>query len=277
MTLTQTDREALAAAKALLEHPGLAVRLAAHIGMPVEQALRLLPERWSETIALATRRSLDAALDIALTTLPDARHGRAHDRWHKVAVAATGAGGGALGLLGLPLELPASTALMLRSIADIARSEGESLRDPDARLACLEVFALGGPTGADDASESSYFMVRAALAKSITEAAAFVAERGIAGHGAPALVRLLSQVAGRFGATVSQKVAAQAVPIVGAAGGAAINLMFMDHFQAMARGHFVVRRLERAYSPEFIKEAYTRSDPEPPPVAESPSRPGVAW
>ena len=258
MTLSQNDREALIVAKALLEHPGLPARLAALVGMPVEKAMGMLPERWSEAIGVATQRSLDTALNIALTTLDEAPRGRSRERWHKLAVAATGAGGGAFGLAGLPIELPVSTTIMLRSIADIARSEGESLGAPDTRLACLEVFALGGPATADDASESSYFVVRAAMAKSVSEAAAYVAQRGVAEHGAPALVRLIAQVASRFGTTVSQKVAAQAVPIVGAAGGVAINLMFMDHFQDMARGHFTVRRLERAYSPALVRALYER-------------------
>jgi len=256
VTLSEHDRDALAAARDLLEHPGLPARLAGLIGMPVDKAMGLLPERWSEAIGLATHKSLDTALQVALTTLDDAPRGRSREGWHKLAVAATGAGGGALGLVGLPVELPVSTTIMLRSIADIARSEGEALGSPDARMACLEVFALGGRTSADDASESSYFLVRAALARSISEAATYVTQRGVAEKGAPALVRLIAQLASRFGTTVSQKVAAQAVPIVGAAGGVAINLLFMDHFQDMARGHFTVRRLERAYSPAFIKEAY---------------------
>lgn len=256
MTLSQKDREALIAAKALLEHPGLPAQLAALVGMPVEKAMGLLPERWSEAIGVATQRSLDTALRIALTTLDAAPRGRSRERWHKLAVAATGAGGGALGLVGLPVELPVSTTIMLRSIADIARSEGETLGAPDTRMACLEVFALGGTTSADDASESSYFVVRAALARSISEAATYVAQRGVAEHGAPALVRLIAQVASRFSTTVSQKVAAQAVPIVGAAAGVAINLLFLNHFQAMARGHFTVRRLERTYSPAFIRALY---------------------
>lgn len=256
MTLAEGDRAALAAAKALLEHPGLPARLAALIGMPVETAMGLLPERWAEAIGAATTRSLDTALHVALTTLDDAPRGRSREGWHKLAVAATGAGGGAFGLAGLPVELPVSTTIMLRSIADIARSEGEALGSPDARMACLEVFALGGRTGADDASESAYFVVRAALARSVSEAAAYVAQRGVAEQGAPALVRLMAQLASRFGATVSQKVAAQALPIVGAAGGVAVNLLFMDHFQDMARGHFTVRRLERAYSPAAVKAAY---------------------
>ena len=30
----------------------------------------------------------------------------------------------------------------------------------------------------------------------------------------------------------------------------------MQHYQDVARGHFIVRRLEREYGPERIREAY---------------------
>lgn len=145
---------------------------------------------------------------------------------------------------------------MLRSIADIARSQGEQLNLPELKFACIEVFALGERTSKDDASESGYFAVRAALAKAVSEAAEFIAERGIAREGAPALVRLISQLAERFGITVSEKVVAQAIPGIGAVGGALINLVFIDHFQDMARGHFSVRRLERKYDPATVKAVY---------------------
>ena len=69
---------------------------------------------------------------------------------------------------------------------------------------------------------------------------------------------MISQVAARFGVAVSEKLAAQAVPIVGAVGGAAINAAFADHFQALARGHFIVRRLERQYGPDAIRFEYRR-------------------
>ena len=49
---------------------------------------------------------------------------------------------------------------------------------------------------------------------------------------------------------------AELVPIAGAAGGAAVNLMFLHYFQKMASGHFVVRRLERIYGPETIEALY---------------------
>lgn len=264
MTLTPDDREALRYARQLLESPGLAARITSVIGMPVEKAFDLLPEKWSDVVARATRKSLDTALHIAVTTLDERPRARSWDALHKVAVAATGAGGGAFGLAGLPLELPVSTTIMLRSIADIARSEGEALRTAEAKLACLEVFALGGRAATDDAAESSYFLVRAALAKSISEAAQYVAQRGLAEQGAPAVVRLIAQLASRFGANVSQKVAAQAVPIIGAAGGVVVNVLFIDHFQDMARGHFIVRRLERTYTPALVRAEYeAMSTPRP--------------
>jgi hypothetical protein len=69
-------------------------------------------------------------------------------------------------------------------------------------------------------------------------------------------VRLIALIGSRFGIVVSQKTAAQAVPVIGAAGGALINTIFISHYQDMARGHFAVRRLERKYGPEAIREAY---------------------
>src|SRR5205807_9646629 len=61
-----------------------------------------------------------------------------------------------------------------------------------------------------------------------------------------------------FGVNVSEKVAAQAVPVIGAAGGVVINVLFIDHFQEMARGHFIVRRLERTYDPQLVRAEYER-------------------
>ncbi len=258
MKLSDEDQEALRYAKALLENPGLAAKITGLIGMPIEKALQLLPGKWAQVVNEATRRSLETALQAALLTLDDTPKSNSWEFLHKLAVVATGAGGGALGLLGLPVELPLSTTIMLRSIADIARSEGERLRTPDAKLACLEVFALGGPSKSDDASESAYFLMRAALAKSVSEAAGYIAQRGLVEEGAPAIVRLIAQLATRFGVNVSEKVAAQAVPVIGAAGGVVVNVLFIDHFQEMARGHFIVRRLERMYDPQFVREEYER-------------------
>jgi EcsC family protein len=57
---------------------------------------------------------------------------------------------------------------------------------------------------------------------------------------------------------VTQKLAAQAVPVIGALGGAAVNYAFIDRFQEVARAHFVVRRLERCYGKSAVRAAYER-------------------
>ncbi len=245
-------------AKQLLENPSLTAKITNLIGKPIERGMELLPEKWSAAVNEATRKSLETALDVALMTVGKEGQSASSNIWHKIAAVASGAGGGAFGLPALVIELPVSTTIMLRSIADIARSEGEDLYLAASKLACLEVFALGGRKSNDDAAESGYFAVRAALARAVGEAAEFIAERGFAKEGAPAIVRLISLIASRFGANVSEKVAAQAVPAIGAVGGALINLAFIDHFQDMARGHFTVRRLERVYGTEVVQSEYRK-------------------
>ncbi len=74
--------------------------------------------------------------------------------------------------------------------------------------------------------------------------------------GAPALVRLIAAVSARFGVSISEKVVAMSVPAIGAAGGALINSIFINHFQDVAQGHFVVRRLEKHYDKELIHREY---------------------
>ena len=264
MDISTDDLDALRRAKSLLENVSLAARVANAVGTPVEKLFGLLPEGAAGFILSATNKSLTAGLKFAVSTLDD--RPQPSTNWvHKTAVAFTGAVGGVFGFATLAVELPASTVIMLRSIADVARSEGEPLHAVETKLACLQVFALGGPGPADDAAESAYFAVRVALAKALAEAAEHLAERGLVQQGAPAVLRFTSQVAARFGIPVSEKVMAQSVPVLGAAGGAMINLLFIHHFQELARGHFTVRRLERKYGPERVKRAYLALGPVPRP------------
>lgn len=242
-------------ARLLLENPSLAARISSAVGSPIEKGIDLLPEGARETILDATRKSLDAALKMALYSLTDG-HAEASNRTHKASAALSGAAGGVFGLSALVIELPVSTTIMLRSIADIARSEGEILRDRETQLACLEVFALSGSRGSDDAAETGYFGVRAALASAVSDALKYTVSTSAANQAAPALIRLIKQIATRFSIPVTQKAAAQAVPVIGAVGGALINTLFIDHFQDIARGHFVVRRLERTYGKDVVRATY---------------------
>ncbi|HWP91199.1 MAG TPA: EcsC family protein [Thermodesulfobacteriota bacterium] len=258
MNISRHDLKQLRYAKSLLENPSLAAKITNYIGMPIEKAFRMLPPRWSDTVNQVTRISLQKALDFAVKTIDDGASPKYSNRIHKMIVAVTGAAGGAFGLASLAVELPISTTVMLRSIADVARSEGEQIKLPEVKLACLEVFALGGRSKKDDATETGYLAVRAALSRAVSDAVEHISRHGLVHQGSSAIVRFIAEVASRFGINVSEKVAAQAVPVLGAAGGALINTIFIDHFQDIARGHFIVRRLERKYGAELVKEEYLR-------------------
>ncbi len=278
MDFTSADRDALAAAVRRLERPGLAGRFVALTGRPVAYLERALPPAAVTAIAKAAALALERALAIALFSIEDERleHGIRGRRAHSALACASGAVGGAFGLAALPVELPFSTTVMLRAIAAIAREEGEDLGDPQTAFACLEVFALGAPQPRaaprrrdpemssqfspeqSRLGESGYFAIRAMLARTLSGMADYIVDRGVLREGAPYLVRFLAQVAGRFGIVVSQKLMIQSAAVLGAVGGAAVNLAFAEHFQGLARGHFTVRRLERIYGAGPVRAEYER-------------------
>ena len=255
--LNERDIAALTLAVEALERTSFAVRLSSMLGGSVSLAGKLVPKRITAVASRAANIALKAATRVALRSLRDTPP-RDSRRLHSALAGASGAVGGVVGLASLPVELPLSTTMMLRSIADIARVEGEDLSQPEAALACLEVFALGGHGAGPDMLDGGYFAVRGLLAKSVTEAARYVAQRRVIDESAPALVKLMAQIAARFGLVVSQKALAQALPVIGAVGGAAVNVAFMQHFQALAHGHFTVRRLERTYGADVVRPQYER-------------------
>jgi EcsC protein family len=257
---SREDWSDLARARSLLEGGSLVVRAAEAIGRPLEAGLRRLPSPAREAVQGATRGALEQALQVALGTLGRRGPRPSSERLHKAVAAATGAVGGFFGLGGLAVELPVTTVVMLRSIADVARSEGQDPTSPETGLACLEVFALGGG-GPEPAAETGYYAVRAALSRALGEAARHVAQRGLTTEGAPALVRLVATVAARFGVVVEEKVALASVPVVGALSASLVNTLFIDHFQKRARGHFIVRRLEARHGFDEVRAAYESVGP----------------
>ncbi len=262
------DRGDLQRAVALLEAPTLTARMASLVGTPLEFAVRALPASVSGRIHGAVEAALYRSAQVALWSMDNRPGHAASTRLHKAAAATAGAVGGAFGFAALFVELPVSTTIMMRAVADVARSEGFDLSDLATRQACLEVFALGGRSGADDAAETGYYMARGFTADVMRHLSAELAGRSLAGQGLTGgvgskeagkwLAKLVEKVASRFGVVITEKFAAQAVPIVGAATGAALNTMFTDYYQDVARGHFIVRRLERRYGEAAVRAAYDR-------------------
>jgi hypothetical protein len=268
--LNEKDLAILAAAVSQLENPSLAGKLAAVVGMPTEKLLEWLPGSIQAQIDRVSEEALTRALNVAMKTLGNEPGIAPWKLTHKVAATISGVAGGLFGAPALFAELPVTTVIILRSIADIARAKGENLSDPAVQLACIEVFALGSggkqqvvnviseeAQAEEEHIRATYFLARAAMAQQVS-AAAEILTKGTASGSSSALTRLISRIASRFGIAVSEKAAAQAVPIVGAVGGGLINALFMDHFQNTAEAHFSVRKLERAYGTEAVRSEYER-------------------
>jgi len=261
MNPTSGDLQILQDAYEKLENPSLAIRISSAVGMPVEAVTRELgrraPDAIVDTVSKSTHKAIEFVLQSSMRSIKPDASAAASPRLHTAAAMTTGAVAGFFGLETLIVELPLTTGIMFRSIADIARAEGESPQDPETILNCMQVFALGSrATDKDDAAETSYYGVRVALSKAVTDALQYVAAHGAGSASAPALVRLISALASRFGIVVTQKAMAQTIPVIGAIGGGLVNTVFISHFQDMARAHFAIRRLERQYGAEAIREAY---------------------
>ena len=255
------DFRALQGAARRLENRNFAVVLASKVGIPIEVLLHMLPKKAQAHIGTAVEKSLQACLRVAIHAGKNDTTSARSKMTHTAMTAVTGAVGGFFGLAGLAVELPVTTTIMLHSIAAIARSHGEDLSDPESALACMEVLALSPEGVRGRPADGAYYATRAALAQTIREAAVHITQRGMAGEGGPAVLSFLAKIAARFGVEVSDKVAAELVPVIGAVGGAGLNVLFTHHFQMIAEGHFTVRQLERKYGADAVKRAYEMARP----------------
>ena len=239
----------------LLENPDFAARLADYAGQPVSRLARLVPKAASAQFNKVVERAILNCLNVAISSIKPRSKQRPATRASAVLAGVSGGVSGFLGFAALPIELPVTTTLMLRAIADIARHHGEDLRTLEARLACVEVFALGA-TKSGRRMDMGYFASRALLSRLAGDASAVLLERGLANASAPVVSGLITEIAARFGIVVSERAAASALPVLGAIGGATVNMLFMNHFQRIAEGHFTIRRLEREYGPAIVRRLY---------------------
>ena len=289
ISLLSTDEaEFIRQAAEYLENPSFLMKTANLLGKPIESIGSVLPARVRQAAADVVDNALTQALEVALRTLGPTGGNRlpgdvlvagaqaAESRWdrvkHNLAAGLTGAVAGTFGVKALAVELPITTTIMMRDIAAVAMSFGEDPKDQTVKLQCLAVFSIGGAGGKQDpgqsapgqsAMESSYYGARFALANLMREAAQYAARlsadqlaRDVAAGSSPVLVRLIAQVASRFNLVVNQKLVAQAVPAIGAVGGALVNVAFNAHFDRVARYHFGIRALERKYGNDVVQQAY---------------------
>jgi len=254
--LTEQESAELQWAYQHLEHPSLAARLSDVLASPIEEGLALLPKKWRKRVERSAMASIHQALKLAIGSMDVIAPAKSHNLLHKLAATGMGAASGFFGPLTLLAELPVTTTLILRSIADVAHAEGEDLRQAEARIACVQVFALGGRTKDDDAAELGYYGMRITLGLYFERGIVDYVANNTQGPHIPALIEFVQAVAARFGVVISNKTAAQMVPVAGAFSAGLMNLIFMNHYQDVARGHFIIRRLERTHGIEKVRQAY---------------------
>ena len=253
--LTPQEQQKLWEAALLMsESRGTLVRLAALFGRQVEGARstvsglasRLIGGPWSnfeQKIQDAVEEALWRGYNYAtlgLEAAPNFMRPKQprKNRLHKAATAVSGMASGFVGLPGVLVDIPFTTATILRSIAEIARDSGEDLSSEDTKRACLEVLAFGGPNGNDSETEAGYWAARLGTSHLTVNL-------------------LIRSAAGQFGMLLSEKMLTQAVPLAGALAGGVLNYSFTDYYQSMAKVHFCIRALERRTGdPDEVRRSF---------------------
>jgi hypothetical protein len=159
------------------------------------------------------------------------------DAAHRAMATASGALGGAGGWVTTLPELFVTTTTIFRAVQTIAASHGFDTAEPAVRQECIRVFGSGGPGAEDDGVNTSFLSSRLML------------------QGA-GVTRLIQTVAPRLAVLLTQKLGAQAIPLVGAVAGAGVNYSFMAYFQEMAHVRFGLMRLAEQHGAEPVAEAF---------------------
>lgn len=210
---------------------GPVMRLVNRMGNTLENQLAVVPEKYRGHVERATAQALETAYGLA---------GRAPHlgaRGPLVAVLASGAAGGAGGVATSVAELPVTVTVILNAIRAEARAAGYDPDAPGVREECLRVFGAGSPLASDDGINTSFLTARLSIT-------------------GQAVQNVIATVAPRLAAALGQKLATQAVPVIGALSGAALNAAFLSYYREIARIRFELLRLAETHGAEPVLEAF---------------------
>lgn len=237
LPLTPEDHAQIAAlAKRQRRANGLLMRAINFVGTQVEDTLKLLPKGARSQIDAAARSALTQSYEVASRSRAGALGQAVNtDRMHKVMATLSGAIGGFGGLPTALAELPVATTMIFRAVQGVAAQYGEDPTDPETRLQALAVFGAGGD--AKDGIDTSFIGARLGLSGA-------------------AVQTLIGKVAPRFATVLTQKLASQAVPLLGAAAGASTNFAFTQYYVEMAHVHFGLRRMARLHGEDAVLDVF---------------------
>jgi len=217
---------------------GIVMKVIGLAGSQAENMLEKLPDGVKTAIEAATGRALGAAYRGAEVAGRSPRAPDLGPHGHSVAAALSGAAGGFGGLGSAVVEIPVTVSIMFSAIQRAAKEAGFDPSDDVVRRECLLVFAAGDPFDvADDGVNTSFLMSRT----TITGAS---------------LHRLIAAVAPRLATVLSEKLATQALPVLGSVAGAGINLAFIRYYRELAEIRFALLRLARVHGEEAVREEF---------------------
>jgi hypothetical protein len=235
------DMEITALAYAYGRANGPFVKLVNRLGGGLEGQMQRLPASVRAELERAVSQALEKAHGLAAVGR------RAPDlgpRGATYAAMASGAIGGAAGLAGSLVELPVTITVMLHAIRSEAAAAGYDPDDPQVRLACIEVFSAGSPLRGDDGVNTAFLSARLAVTGGT-------------------LQKVLATVVPRLAVVFGQKLAAQAVPVMGALTGAALNAAFLNYYREIARIRFRLLRLSEVHGAEVVLTAFAAAQVTP--------------
>lgn len=240
------DSEIAELARAFKRANGPVMTLVNRLGGGLEKQMALIPAPLRAQIDRAVVSALTAAHGLAGLAEEGPQMGRSASTW---AAMATGAAGGAGGVLTSIAELPVTITVFLHAIRAEAIRAGYDPSEPGIRAACLEVFAAGSPLQGDDGVNSAFLSARMTLS-------------------GPAIQKVIATVAPRLAASMGQKLAAQAVPVLGALSGAALNAAFLTYYREIARIRFALMRMAETSGGEAVVAAFAKAT-EPPRITKA--------
>ena len=214
----EDESEFLRVVKLKAEGRSIPVKLSETVAGMGSGVMRMLPDAFTERLASVSEKALRTAY-LAGDEMPAVKG------YSRFIAGASGAVSGFFGMPGMLVDVPLTTAVIMRAVRAVAREYGEDTKSPECKMACLEVFGMN--SGNDD-ENGGYWGARAAVTSAALDTA-------------------ITAIASRFSMNLSGKFASMAVPVTGAAAGALINYAFTEHYIKMAHIHFAVRKLERTY------------------------------
>jgi hypothetical protein len=213
---------------------GPVMALVNRMGGSMESQMAMIPPRIRTEIERVTEQALSTAYGLA------GQGAWLHDlgpRAPVIAAMATGAAGGAGGLATSVAELPVTITVILHAIRSAAIEAGYDPDMPWVRAECLKVFGAGSPLSQDDGVNTSFISARLTITGS-------------------ALQKIIAAIVPKLAAAMGQKLVAQAVPVIGALSGAAMNAAYLGYYREVARIRFALLKLSERHGVEPVLTAF---------------------